>query len=187
MNEKTEINQEESSQVENVEICCEAEQACIEEATLNEISSLQEKLKESEDKFLRAYAEFENSRKRMEKDKYAAVDYANESFAKDLLPALDSLELAINSIKDEDVEGSEVLKKLKEGIEITINQFNRAFSKHGIENISTGGEFDPHSHEAVMQVASDVHEEGSIVSVFQKGYRYKDRLLRPAMVSICKK
>jgi len=80
-----------------------------------------------------------------------------------------------------------LLEKLKEGIELTIKNFNSAFEKHDISVVETDGEFDPNFHDAVMQVDSAEHEDGQIVQELQKGYKYKERLLRPAMVSICKK
>jgi len=86
-----------------------------------------------------------------------------------------------------DLGADELLEKLKEGIELTIKNFNSAFEKHDISVVETDGEFDPNFHDAVMQVDSAEHEDGQIVQELQKGYKYKERLLRPAMVSICKK
>ncbi len=151
------------------------------------IEQLQAQLKQSEDKYLRVHADFENIKKRLEKEKYQAIDYASEKFARDLLTPIDTLEMALVSAKA-DLEPLELLAKLKEGIELTIKNFNTAFEKHDIGAIATQGEmFDPNFHDAVMQVNSDEHEDGQIVQELQKGYKYKERLLRPAMVSICKK
>ncbi len=85
------------------------------------------------------------------------------------------------------LSAEELLEKLKEGINLTIKNFNTAFEKHDISIVETDGEFDPNIHNGIMQVESDEHDEGAIVQVMQKGYKYKERLLRPAMVSICKK
>jgi len=82
------------------------------------------------------------------------------------------------------LEATELLTKLKEGIELTIKNFNTTFEKHNITKIETNGEFDPNVHNAVMQVDSENHESGQIVQELQKGYMLKDRLLRPSMVSI---
>ncbi|MFY4820091.1 nucleotide exchange factor GrpE, partial [Aliarcobacter butzleri] len=144
---------------------------------------LESELKESEEKFLRAYADFENMKKRLEKEKYQAIDYASEKFAKDLLTPLDTLEMALNSAKA-DVDANELLEKLKEGIELTLKNFITTFEKHNITKVETDGEFDPNVHNAVMQVDSAEHNSGQIVQELQKGYVLKDRLLRPSMVSI---
>ena len=150
-----------------------------------EIAKLEEKIKELEDKYLRTIADFDNFKKRMEREKAEAIAYASESFARDLLPVIDSLELAINSLEEIDGE-EEIVNKMKEGINLTIEQFKKAFEKHGIKVIDIEEGFNPHFHEAVMQVDSDKHEKGEIVQVFQKGYMIKDRVLRPTMVSIAK-
>uniref|UniRef100_UPI00404775A6 nucleotide exchange factor GrpE n=1 Tax=Aliarcobacter sp. TaxID=2321116 RepID=UPI00404775A6 len=160
------------------------EETIAQEETLEDkISKLESQLKESEDKYLRVHADFENIKKRLEKEKYQAIDYASEKFAKDLLAPIDTLEMALQSA-NADLEASELLSKLKEGIELTIKNFNTTFEKHNISKIETDGEFDPNIHNAVMQVDSENHESGQIVSELQKGYMLKDRLLRPSMVSI---
>ena len=85
-----------------------------------------------------------------------------------------------------DVESGELLSKVKEGLELTIEQFRKAFEKHGVELVDFEGTFDPNFHEAVMQLESDEKKSGEILQVFQKGYKIKERILRPAMVSIVK-
>ena len=137
------------------------------------------------DKFLRAHADFENSKRRLEKDKMNAVSYANESFAKDILAVMDSFENAINSMEGTE-ENSEVLTNMKEGVNLTFEQLKKILAKNSIKEISCEGEFDPEVHQAIMQVESDNHEVGDVVQVMQKGYTIKDRVLRPAMVSTCK-
>ncbi|PUE67152.1 nucleotide exchange factor GrpE [Arcobacter lacus] len=159
----------------------EAEQKT--ESLEEKVAKLESELKESEEKFLRAYADFENMKKRLEKEKYQAIDYASEKFAKDLLTPLDTLEMALNSAKA-DVDANELLEKLKEGIELTLKNFVTTFEKHNITKVETDGEFDPNVHNAVMQVDSAEHNSGQIVQELQKGYVLKDRLLRPSMVSI---
>jgi molecular chaperone GrpE len=142
---------------------------------------------EWKDKFLRAHADFENSKRRLEKDKMNAVAYANESFAKDILAVIDSFENALNSIEGADEEhSSEVLDKMKEGVNLTYEQLKKVLEKNHIKEIICEGEFNPEVHQAIMQVESDEHEAGDVVQVMQKGYTIKDRVLRPAMVSTCK-
>lgn len=192
MSEKQEeLNNEEIVQNEEVQEETVENTEATESVELSEedkIAELEAKLKESEDKYFRVHADFENIKKRLEKEKYQAIDYASEKFAKDLLAPIDTLEMALAA--EEAASGmaaEELLAKLKEGVELTIKNFNTAFEKHDINLVETDGEFDPNFHNAIMQVESDEHEDGQIVQVMQKGYKFKDRLLRPAMVSICKK
>ncbi len=139
------------------------------------------------DKYLRAHADFENSKRRLEKDKMNAVAYANESFAKDILAVIDSFENALASIESADEENaSDVLKQMKEGVNLTYEQLKKILEKNHIKEVDCSGEFNPEVHQAIMQVESDEHEEGDVVQVMQKGYTIKDRILRPAMVSTCK-
>jgi len=147
-----------------------------------EVVALKEQVSVLEDRYLRANAEFENLRKRLEKEKYQAIAYAHEQFARDLLPVIDALEIAANTGS----QGDEAAGKIQEGIALTIEQFKKCFEKHGVSAVNGEGEFDPNVHEAVMQVESEEHESGQIVQMFQKGYTIKDRVLRPAMVSISK-
>ncbi len=140
------------------------------------------------DKFLRAHADFENSKRRLEKDKMNAVAYANESFAKDILAVMDSFDNALASIEtaENSEEDAEVLGKMKEGVNLTFEQLKKILEKNSIKEIECEGEFDPEVHQAIMQIESDAHEVGDVVQVMQKGYTIKDRVLRPAMVSTCK-
>lgn len=193
---KEEVNEELENQNDETQECCEeveveqeANEKQEEKAEKSQeeiILELEEKLKESEDKYLRVHADFENIKKRLEKEKYQAIDYASERFAKDLLTPIDSLEMALASASG-DLEAKELLEKLKEGIDLTVKSFYTAFEKHDISVVDTDGAFDPNFHDAVMQVDSPDHQNGEIVQQLQKGYRLKERLLRPAMVSICKK
>jgi len=142
---------------------------------------------EYKDKYLRAHADFENAKKRLEKDKANAVAYANESFAKDILAVVDTFENALASIETASEEKSdEVIEKMKEGIELTYDQLKKILEKHHIKEIEYDKGFDPEVHQAIMQVDSDEHDSGDIVQVMQKGYKIKDRVLRPAMVSTSK-
>ena len=146
------------------------------------VQNAEDKAKESEDKFLRTHADFENIKKRLEREKYSAIDYASEKFAKDLLAPIDALQMAILSTNG-DISAEDLVEKLKEGIELTVKAFNSAFLKHDITEVEYD-EFNPEYHNAVMKTDSDDVESGQIVQVMQKGYKYKDRLLREAMVSV---
>lgn len=158
-----------------------SDESCDDEQNLQEENEeLKKELNAQKEKYIKVYADFENSKKRLEKDKLNAVDFANESFAKDLLPVFDSLEMALKAAKATEDE------KMVEGIELTIEQFKKAVSKHGVDIVDIDNGFDPQLHNAVMHVESEEHESGAIVEVMQQGYVMKDRLLRPAMVSIAK-
>ncbi|QKJ24448.1 nucleotide exchange factor GrpE [Poseidonibacter lekithochrous] len=187
----SEEKKEEVTTEEVVEETCETateEVEVKEETSEDKIAQLEAKLKESEDKYLRVHADFENIKKRLEREKYQAIDYASEKFAKDLLSPIDTLEMALAAEEAaKDMPSDELLGKLKEGVELTIKNFYTAFEKHDISEVEADGEFDPNFHDAVMQIDSPDHEDGMIVQRLQKGYKLKERLLRPAMVSICKK
>ena len=148
----------------------------------NLVAVAEAKAKDAEDKFLRTHADFENIKKRLEKEKYSAIDYASEKFAKDLLAPIDALQMAILSTSA-DIPAEDLVEKLKEGIELTVKAFNKAFEKHDINEVEYD-EFNPDFHNAVMKADSDDVESGQIVMVMQKGYKIKDRLLREAMVSV---
>lgn len=143
------------------------------------------RIKELEDKYIRAYADFENIKKRLEREKYQSLEYANESILKDFIPILDTLESAMGGISD-DMDSKEILSNIQEGIRLTIDNFLKVLNKNGVELIDASSEFDPNLHNAIMQVKDDSKENGSISQVIQKGYKYKDRVLRPSMVSITK-
>jgi len=182
--EKTQpLEQEEKAQKEELAQGEDLEQEEVKAPSLEEENSaLKQKISELEDRYLRANAEFENLRKRLEKEKFQAIAYAHEQFAKDLLPVIDALEIAAST----DMQSEEAAGKIQEGIALTIDQFKKCFEKHGVSAVGGTGEFDPNVHEAVMQIDSPGHESGKIVQVFQKGYTIKERVLRPAMVSISK-
>lgn len=147
----------------------------------NELEKLQLEYNELKDSYLRANAEFENIKKRMEKEKISATIYANESFAKDLLDVLDALEAAINVEADD-----ELSLKIKEGVQNTLDLLLKKLEKNMVREIDSSKEFDPNLHEAMFHVDSDEIESGHIVQTFQKGYMMNDRVLRSAKVSVAK-
>ncbi len=139
------------------------------------------------DKYYRAHADFDNSKKRLEREKSNAVSYANESFAKDILAVMDSFDNALSAIDGADIEnGADILTQMRDGVKLTHEQLAKVLEKNSIKEVNCDGEFDPEVHQAIMQVESDNHEVGDVVQVMQKGYTIKDRILRPAMVSTCK-
>ncbi len=149
----------------------------------NELETLQAELAAMKDKYARVHADFDNIKKRLEREKYQALEYANEKFAKDLIPVVDSLGMAIGAAEIE-AEPAVLLEKLKEGVELTMKQLLGVLEKHGVTPVDESEPFDPNIHNAVQSVDSPDHESGAIVNTFQKGYRYKERTLRDAMVVI---
>ena len=144
-----------------------------------------EELANVKTKLIEAHADFENIKKRLEKEKITAVNFANESFARDLLGVIDALEMALNTQISEE---NEQAKSLKEGVSLTIESFKAALAKHGVKIIETsvGGEFNPEIHNAMSYVESDSIASGFIAQIYQNGYMYNERILRPAMVLIAK-
>ncbi len=149
----------------------------------NEFESLQTELAELKDKYARVHADFDNIKKRLEREKYTAVEYANEKFAKDMIPVMDALDGAMKSVET-DGDKAELFDKLKEGIELTHKQFLTQLDKHGVTMVAHDEPFDPNIHNAVQTVDSEEVESGQIVQTFQTGYKYKNRPLREAMVIV---
>ena len=149
----------------------------------DELTKVKEELASLKDTYARVHADFDNIKKRLEREKYQALEYSNEKFAKDLIPVVDSLSMAIAATAIE-AEPAVLLEKLQEGVELTLKQMLRVLEKHGVTPVDESHPFDPEIHNAVQKVDSDAHESGEIVNTFQKGYKYKERTLRDAMVVI---
>ena len=149
----------------------------------------EEKIKELEDKVVRALAEMENQRRRFEKEKDDAFDYGGFSFAKEALNLIDNLERSRQILEsDEILKDTEALKKTLEHFEIISKDMVSIFSRNGITPIlSVGKKLDPNKHQAMMEIDDDQKEPGTIVQEIQIGFMMKDRLLRPALVSVSKK
>jgi len=165
--------------VEDLETQNEENETNEEEKEVSKVEELEQRLEQA----LRAYASCENDKKIIEKQKTQAIDYAVEKFVKDLLPIIDTLELAVKNIKNTE---DECAKDMVEGVELTLKKMVDTFKNNGIEAVGHE-EFDPNLHQAIQQVDSEEHEDGQIVEIYQKGYKLKDRLIRPSMVTICKK
>lgn len=147
-----------------------------------EILNLKNEIKSLTDKLYRANADFENIKKRLEKEKDSAVAYANEKFAADMLAVLDALEEADKI----DVSENELAMKMQEGIKHCISMVIKCFEKHGISVIKTDEGFNPEFHNAIQMVEVEGKNSGEITQVYQKGYLYKGRVLRPSMVVVAK-
>ncbi len=138
------------------------------------------------DKLVRALAETENVRRRLEKDKTDASVYAVTSFARDLLAVADNLRRAIEAVPDA-AKNDDAIKGLVVGVEMTERELQQVFSRFGISKMDAlGAKLDPHLHQAMAEIDSADQAPGHIVQVYQAGYTIKDRLLRPAMVVVAK-
>jgi molecular chaperone GrpE len=164
-----------------------AAEAAPSETPEQRISVLEEMLREktreateSYDRFVREVAEGENFKKRMQRDKAEAIRYANESMLRDLLPVIDNLEWALEHAGD----GGD--SSIVEGVQLTLKLFKDVLEKHGATEIAIipGTPFDPAVHEAVGMEAAPELAPNSVLRVQQKGYRLRERLLRPARVTV---
>ena len=136
---------------------------------------------EAQEKYLRTYADFENYRKRMQRDLADYRKYANEQLAQDLLSVVDHLGLAIKHAQ----EAGETAQGLMEGVQLVYKQFRDVLEKYGVKPFKAEGEpFDPKLHDAMMQVETAEAPENTVVQVFQDGYRYHDKVLRHARVGV---
>ncbi len=151
--------------------------------------SLDEKLKETEDKLLRSLAEIENQRRRFEKEVKDAFEFGSFNFARESLAILDNLQRAKNAIKnDEILKVNKDLDKFLENISIIEKDLISIFEKNRIKKIeAVGKKFDPNLHQAMTEIEDEKSEVGSIVHEIQPGYMLGERLLRPALVGVAKK
>ena len=140
----------------------------------------EEELKTLHDKLLRSQAEFENYKKRMTKETSDLMKYSNEEIIKELLHTVDNLERAIQHAKESDKS-----ENITEGIDIILKQLFKSLERFGVSGfVSVGEKFDPNKHEAVIQMESAEHEPNTIIAESQKGYFLRERLLRPALVTV---
>ena len=154
-----------------------------------EMNLMQKELNEAEtqtqvaiDKMMRLAADFDNYKKRNARDCEDIRKYAAENIIKELIPIVDNFERAIESANE-----SKDVNSLLGGIKLILNQMMNLLEKEGVIRIEAVGEvFDPHIHEAVMHIASDEYPENIVTQELQKGYILRDRIVRPAMVSVSK-
>ncbi len=151
--------------------------------------SLEDRLKESEDKLLRSLAEIENQRRRFEKEIKDAFEFGSFNFAKESLAILDNLHRAKEAIKnDEALKTNKDLNKFIENIVIVEKDLLSIFERNKIKKINTENKkFDPNLHQAMSEIENVSVESGIILQEIQAGYMYGERLLRPALVSVAKK
>lgn len=150
-------------------------------ALTKKIADLEEKNQQLEDKYLRSEAEIQNAQNRYAKERAQLIKYESQSLAKDILPAMDNLERALSVEADDDAS-----RQLKKGVQMTLDALVKSMQDHGIVEIEAdGAKFDPTLHQAVQTVAAENDDQKDcVIQVLQKGYQYKDRTLRPAMVVV---
>ena len=151
--------------------------------------SPEDKINELEEKLTRTLAEMENQRRRFEKEKDDAFEYGGFSFARESLNIIDNFDRAKQSLEnDEKIKGSDILKKTLEHLDIVKKDLISIFKKNNIEEIvAVDKKLDPNLHQAMMEVEDNNKEPGTIVQEIQKGFKMKDRLLRPSLVAVSKK
>ena len=156
-----------------------------------ELDILKEQLAEAEDSKLRALAEVENMRRRMEKEKQENARYGSSNLARGLFTILDNFDRALLS-SPKNLENKNDIEKnylsLHEGVELTLKDISAVFKQNGIEIISPskGDAFDHNIHQAMLEVPTDEYKAGCVCEILQSGYKIYDRLLRPAMVGVSK-
>jgi len=145
----------------------------------NEVPPKNPEAEELNNKYLRLYADFDNYRKRVNKDKEDLIRYGNESLLYELLPAIDNLELAMKHAS------GDVNSGLVQGVEVTLKELQRTLEKFGLMRIEAiGRQFDPAVHHAMSQVERDDMPEKMVAEEFRAGYRYRDKVLRPSLVAV---
>lgn len=167
---KEEATAEEKAEEEKAE---EVKADPVEEANKRAYDA-EKKCAETNDKYLRIMAEYDNFRKRTAKERDFIYSEAYSDAIKQLLPVIDNIERSVTFVSDEET---------KKGLNMIITQMTEALNKMGVTVIETK-EFDPNVHNAVMHVDDEAYGEGEIVEVFQKGYKYKDKIIRYAMVKV---
>ncbi|MDX8359533.1 MULTISPECIES: nucleotide exchange factor GrpE [Bacillaceae] len=184
MNESENVDQVEENKVDlqnNDNQSDENPEETSEESSVNpRINDLEKKLDEAENRTFRIQADFDNFRRRTRLDREAAEKYRAFNLVSDILPVLDNFERALQVEADDDKT-----KSILQGMEMVYRQLFDALQKEGVEVIEAAGEsFDPHLHQAVMQVEDAEHDPNTVVEELQKGYKLKDRVVRPSMVKV---
>ena len=150
---------------------------------LEELKKKAEERDEYYNKWLNVHAEYENTRKRIEKEKLDHMMFSNENLIAQLFPIVDNFDMAFAAM-----ETAEDKKAVMEGIKLVQKEFHRILEENGVEKIKTEGQlFDPNVHDAIFSVEADDKPEGTILEEVRAGYLLNNRLLRPAQVKVSKK
>ncbi len=154
----------------------------VEDKSLEAIETIQVELEDTKEKFLRLYADFENYKKKVQKDKEELIKYSNETLIYEILPIIDSLEMALKHASNENLDS------LKQGVENTLRELIRTLEKFGLKSIEAiNKSFDPAYHHAMSQVEREDVDDNTIVEELRKGYIFNEKVLRPSLVVVSKK
>jgi len=176
--EEAEVQEEAAAQEEPAEEAAEPEEKAAEPEKGTEEDPRDKKIEELNAKYMRLMADFQNQKKRFDKEKADIHQYANEKIVKNLLEVLDNFERALDATKEAD-------PSLHDGMELIFKQLMAALEKAGVAEIKAlGEEFDPNFHNAVMMEETDEYESNKVSEVMQKGYTLNSRVIRPSMVKV---
>ncbi len=152
-----------------------------------EIARLKAEAADYKDRLLRAHAEMDNVRKRLEREKADASRFAITKFARDVVGVGDNVQRAIDAVPHRAAKQDPALKSFVDGVTMIEREFLSVLERHGIKRLDPKGEpFNPHHHQAVMEMPSPDVPSGTVTQVFQAGYMIEDRVLRPAMVAVAR-
>lgn len=173
-----------SPATETEELPAPIETATVTSEQLEELKTLAAKAEENWQRLLRTTADFDNYKKRAVREKQEAIKYANESLLQKVLPVLDNFEMALAATQNSPIEG---VQALQDGVAMIHAQLKSVLAEAGLEEVNaTNAPFDPNLHEAVSQQESTEVAEGRVLQQLRKGYRFRERLLRPATVVVAK-
>jgi molecular chaperone GrpE len=177
---------------ENDEVLLDEAETVTDEVSTDDVEDvspdevLKEIVKEDEvilNRLVRLQADFENFKKRSQKEKTEMYQFASENFATKLLPVMDNLERAEAAL----IDASEEARGYIDGLDMVFRQLKDVLKEEGLEEIICEGPFDPNLHHGVAVGEDDEKEDQDIIDVFQKGYKFKGKVIRPAMVKVCSK
>ena len=190
MTKKKESKQKESEEKKSLPEMTALEKRLAEKAALEpeeetscgpgNLNEAQQQIDELNERVVRLTADYDNYRKRAQRDKIEARQFANQGILEKLLPVLDNFEMAIIAVKDAD-------PSVRDGVQMIYDQLLSVLKAEGVEPVdAVGKQFDPNLHEAISQEESDEVEEGEVISQIQRGFILNDRLVRPARVVVAK-
>ena len=184
---ETEEATPDSETSEHAEMAEEEDSVNVVVLSAEEFEQMKAENEEKQKQMLYTIAEYENSRKRTEREKEDFLKYATESFVKDLIPVMDSIDHAVEAARSTDTGTTKGFIALREGVELIQKQLLGSLEKRGVLVIETAGEaFDPQKHEAISMAESETVPENNIIQAFQNGYVLHYRVVRPSMVVVSK-
>ncbi len=182
---KAELETDNQESVENAEAVAPAQPETLTPEQLNELKASAAKAAEHWERLVRTTADFDNYKKRAAREKQEAIRFANEGLMEKLIPVLDNFDMALSAVQN--AAGNDSTQSLQTGVSMIFQQFKNVLVEAGLEEINaTGQTFDPNFHEAVSQQESKDVPEGQVLQQLRKGYKLRERLIRPATVIVAK-